>query len=584
MTRQPLAQLFAGVEELSPDGVQRDFEDVGDLAVFVSPEEQDHDEAHFLRQLLEGLVEQTVLLVGQVLREGAALLDDIGELGDARLVALLAVRRRLKGDDLGIALEPALTADPHAPDVRRDAKEPSTGGAFTPKAGSAVEGLQEGLLDQVSALFAAEAAVGEEDVDPPVVELVEPLEFSFVHRLDNRRLDRVLELHRVPFRDRFYLSSQHFRLDGNRTRGPQETRLERLTHKETRMTQPASKSGNDPGQGDTQGSKTGMGIEIENAHALLIGVGRCQHAAWSLPVTTLDVQALSRTLADPDLCRYPKGNIRVLSDEAASREGILAELAKLAQTAAAVPDSTVFVYYSGHGWRDTSDSRERYFLIPSDVDPDDLTSSALSAEDFIHALRSLRSQRVLVMMDTCHAAAMADAKEPALAPIPMGFVEEPLPKAFVNELGAGEGRAVFLSCRATQKSWIPPSEGSLSIFTHHLVAGLQGAGSAAGARVVTVSSLMGYLGAAVPESARRIGREQTPFFKFETEELPVALIRGGKGEPAVGKEVPAAQEKPAGGGSTFNIGSARAKRDVNVAHEISVVNQGTDAAKTSTRP
>jgi uncharacterized caspase-like protein len=210
---------------------------------------------------------------------------------------------------------------------------------------------------------------------------------------------------------------------------------------------------------------------------LLIGVGRCEYPAWSLPVTVLDVQALSRTLADPGLCGYPKENIQVLSDEAASHDGILAALAKLAQTAAAVEDSTVFVYYSGHGWRDTSDGHERHFLIPSDARPDELTSSALPAEDFIQALQSLRSQRVLVMIDTCHAAAITDAKEPVLAPIPMGFVEEPLPKSLVNDLGAGEGRAVFLSCRATQKSWIPPGEGSLSMFTHHLVAGLQGVGA-----------------------------------------------------------------------------------------------------------
>jgi hypothetical protein len=51
----------------------------------------------------------------------------------------------------------------------------------------------------------------------------------------------------------------------------------------------------------------------------------------------------------------------------------------------------------------------------------------------------------------------------------------------------------------------------------------------------TSSYLMNHLGEQVPESAWRLcSAEQVPFFKFEAEDFPVAVLRGGKGLPKGG--------------------------------------------------
>jgi hypothetical protein len=81
------------------------------------------------------------------------------------------------------------------------------------------------------------------------------------------------------------------------------------------------------------------------------------------------------------------------------------------------------------------------------------------------------------------------------------------------------------------------------MFTYHVLEALQGAGNRPGDARVKVSNLMHHLGKAVPQSAASMGVEQTPFFKFETEDFPVALLRGGKGLPAGGW--PAAREEAA---------------------------------------
>ena len=66
-----------------------------------------------------------------------------------------------------------------------------------------------------------------------------------------------------------------------------------------------------------------------HGYALLIGVGRCVYAPWSLPVTVQDMQALRAVLADPDLCGYPADHIRLLHDDGATRQTILDGLAWL---------------------------------------------------------------------------------------------------------------------------------------------------------------------------------------------------------------------------------------------------------------
>ncbi|WP_162495856.1 MULTISPECIES: transposase [Caldilinea] len=63
-------------------------------------------------------------------------------------------------------------------------------------------------------------------------------------------------------------------------------------------------------------------------------------------------KALRGVLADPALCGYPADHIHLLHDEGATRQAILDGLAWLAEQAAADPDATAVVFYSGHGWRE----------------------------------------------------------------------------------------------------------------------------------------------------------------------------------------------------------------------------------------
>ncbi|MDY6940802.1 MAG: HEAT repeat domain-containing protein [Cyanobacteriota bacterium] len=275
---------------------------------------------------------------------------------------------------------------------------------------------------------------------------------------------------------------------------------------------------------------------LSHHYALLIGIGNCEYPKWSLPVTVKDVRAFQSLLTDANLCGYVNDteHLRLLHDSEATKEGIINSLNWLQQQTANDPEATVIIYYSGHGWLD--ETTQKYYLIPHDVDPLDIPNSALPADTFNQALQQIQAQKVLVIIDSCHAQGMATAKDATPLKLPPGFAATALPKSLAKTLSQGEGRAVFTSSKGNQSSYIR-RDNSLSIFTYHFLEALQGAGNRPGDKAVMVSDLMNYVGKAVPDSAQTdYQAEQVPFFKFETEDFPVALLRGGKGLPQEGWE------------------------------------------------
>ncbi|MCA9974800.1 MAG: caspase family protein [Anaerolineales bacterium] len=291
-------------------------------------------------------------------------------------------------------------------------------------------------------------------------------------------------------------------------------------------------------------------MSFNHGYALLIGVGACEYPKWSLPTTVKDAQAIQKVLADADLCAYDPEQIRLLHDESATRQGILDGLAWLAQSVQKDAEATAVVYFSGHGWLHKETGN--YYLVTHDVEPFNFIGSALSADAFTTALHAIPARRLLVFIDSCHAEGMASAKDVDPLELPAHFSKSAAPESVIAQLKQGEGRAVFTSSRGSQKSWVR-QDNQLSLYTHHLLEALDGAGSTPGttatmgAITVHVSHLMTHLARTVPPSAQQQHQaEQTPFFDLASEDFPVALLRGGKGLPAAGWQEPSQAAQAAG--------------------------------------
>ena len=273
-----------------------------------------------------------------------------------------------------------------------------------------------------------------------------------------------------------------------------------------------------------------MSQTFNNGYALLIGVGESAYPKWSLPVTVKDAQAIQSILIDPNFCAYPndENHLRLLHDTGATRSEILKGLEWLKVQTANDPEATVIVYYSGHGWLDQSTGQ--YYLIQHDIEPFDIPSSALSGQEFTDALYQIKSKRLLVLIDCCHAEGMAKTKDGNInIKLPQSLMQTVPPKSVLDSLKQGEGRAIFTSCRGQQLSWIL-TDGSLSIYTYHFIEALKGSANQPGDTTVRVSHLMNHLGKSVPETVRAMYQdEQTPFFDTATEDFVIGLLRGGKG-------------------------------------------------------
>ena len=272
---------------------------------------------------------------------------------------------------------------------------------------------------------------------------------------------------------------------------------------------------------------------FDRGYALLIGVGESKYERLSLPETVKDTQAIYAALVDPDLCAYPnnKEHIRVLNNKNATRSAILEGLQWLKEKAQINPEATIFIYYSGHGWLNTQDNS--FYLLPHDVKPGKLAATALSGQAFTAALREIQAERLLVVIDSCHAAGMTTSKDAAEADAELldefdEFQRVAPSKGFISELKQGKGRVVFTSSKGEQTSWI--KDDSMSIYTFHFLEALQGAANQPGDTEVKVSNIMNHVGKAVPETVWNLcNAEQTPHFDFDTEDFAIAKLRGGKG-------------------------------------------------------
>jgi uncharacterized caspase-like protein len=217
----------------------------------------------------------------------------------------------------------------------------------------------------------------------------------------------------------------------------------------------------------TRSVEDSMADTFARGYALIIGVGTTAYLPWSLPVTVKDVNALRTVLTDPTLCGYRDhdNHVRVLHDGGATRAAILDGLAWLKSQTRADPNATGIVFYSGHGFLDKTNGR--YYLISHDAKPHNIPGSALSSEDFTAALRKVKAQRLLAVVDACHAQGMATSKASTTPlDLPVGMTQAAVTegKGVLAALKEGEGRAVFSSSRDDQRSWVR-SDGSLSVFT-----------------------------------------------------------------------------------------------------------------------
>lgn len=160
-------------------------------------------------------------------------------------------------------------------------------------------------------------------------------------------------------------------------------------------------------------------------------------------------------------------------------------------------DSTVWVYYSGHGAPDARSGAA--YLLPWDGDPQFLDDTGYPIKRLYAKLDALKAKRVIVAMDACFSGAggrsvLAKGLRPLVTKI---------------DAGRAGGKTVALTASAADEVSGTLEDQGHGLFTYHLLRGLNGAAADPRGRV-TLAGLYDYLVPKVRDEARRQNREQTP--------------------------------------------------------------------------
>jgi hypothetical protein len=276
---------------------------------------------------------------------------------------------------------------------------------------------------------------------------------------------------------------------------------------------------------------------FDYGHALLVGVGA------DLPNTVDDAAGLANILKDPARCAYPPEQVHLLTGEEATRGRILSALDALSQSTDS--QSTVLVYFSGHGYRVASPTGEFYYLLPHSYNLERLYQTAISGAEFTERLRAILAQKLLVLLDCCHAGGVGadvdrasadkgsgqDARGPvdraSAAKAPgLQLAKSPLPPEAHALLAEGSGRVLIASSQEGELSF---GGRPYSAFTLALTEALCGIGVAKQDGTVRVTDLALHAREVVPG---RTKRRQHPILHFEqADNFVLAYYAGGDAQP-----------------------------------------------------
>jgi uncharacterized caspase-like protein len=233
-------------------------------------------------------------------------------------------------------------------------------------------------------------------------------------------------------------------------------------------------------------------------YALIIGISEYSDSRIpKLNFTHADARSFYELIVNPSRAGFPPENVRLLLDDEATlynlRDSISGWLFQNTR-----PNSTVIVYFAGHGGQESdklnieADGVSKY-LLPWDTNPDNLFASALSNIEFNRQLATIKSQRLVIFLDACYAAGVTqgNARDVTIKENPFARMSE------------GNGRIVIASAQPNQRSFEDPKLGH-GIFTHHLLEALQGKADSENDGYVSILDAYKYLEREVPRSVREL--------------------------------------------------------------------------------
>jgi len=228
----------------------------------------------------------------------------------------------------------------------------------------------------------------------------------------------------------------------------------------------------------------------KNAYAIVIGIEKYRQKLPAADYAKRDAQTVTEYLSQ--VMGYPAQNIVTLLNDRAAKSDMEKYFAKwLANNVET--DSSVFIYYSGHGAPDpkTGDA----FLVPYDGDPSFIEETGYPLTRLYAKLEQLPAKEIIVVLDSCFSGAGGrSVLATGARPLVMNLNTVPVRSDRIAVLSASSGSQISSTYE----------EQGHGLFTYFLLKGIKDGHAELG-------NLYGYLKPQVEQIARKTyNNEQTP--------------------------------------------------------------------------
>jgi len=255
-------------------------------------------------------------------------------------------------------------------------------------------------------------------------------------------------------------------------------------------------------------------FNIQLAFSLVIGVGKRPDDDPLMAISASDAERFSTEITQRGL--FEEAHINLLQNETATKDAILDQLDNFCKKTTQNPAEMFLFYFSGHGCVKNG----KYYLICRDTQDKDIEGTAIEASVFVEKLQAINTDKMVVLLDSCHAAGMTITKNNPLKKEAFSF-EKP-------------NRIVLTASHAEQVSFLSQP---VSVFTYALIKGLSGAYFQSTDKDVTIFDLAMYIRELVYPLSKR--KQQPQFHVLDnalTSNFVLAHYPKGKPEGLVFEE------------------------------------------------
>ena len=244
-------------------------------------------------------------------------------------------------------------------------------------------------------------------------------------------------------------------------------------------------------------------MKLENAYAIIVGVG-----GEDFEITIEDANAIHAILIDKDKAAYNENNVTLLTDVNATKENFLNALENVILKTDQIEDSTVLIYFSGHGVEYREEESNEYYLMTHGGDMNNKENTMFNGKLLSEKLSKIKSNKLLVMLDCCYAAAIKDDSKSLKLKGLGNVVLKGSSKKLLESLEKGEGRVFISSCDDDELSAILPNSKN-SLFTEVIIEALNGEASGK-SEFVHVIDIMAHVIKEVPFRISQYNHLQRP--------------------------------------------------------------------------